>query len=106
MPIIPVTLLNAQTQTLMNVGQGSLSGSAASSTGGVSFSHLFSQGLQGVAASLSQADSAASSYATGGNVSIEQVMLAEQKATLSVDAMTAVQKNVVQSYQAVMNMQV
>lgn len=105
MSINPVVSFSAQ--SLLSVGQGTTSaGASGSSSGSGSFSNMISQALQGVSNTLSQADSAASSYALGGNVSIEQVMLAEQKATLAVDAVTEIQKHVVQSYQAVMNMQV
>ena len=82
------------------------SASNGTNAAGSSFSSMVSQALQGVSNSLNQANNLASSYAVGGNVTIEQLMLAEQKATLAVDAVTEIQKHVVQSYQAVMNMQV
>lgn len=87
-------------------GISATSGSTASSSGNVSFSGMVSQALQGVSSSLNQADQLASSFAVGGNVSIDQLMLAEQQASLAVDTVAQVQQKVVQSYQQLMNMQI
>lgn len=54
----------------------------------------------------SQADSLAASYAAGGPVSVDNLMVAEQKASLGLDMVVQVNNRVVSAYQSVMNMQV
>lgn len=54
----------------------------------------------------SQADSLAASYAAGGPVSVDNLMVAEQKASLALDMVVQVNNRVVSAYQSVMNMQV
>lgn len=53
-----------------------------------------------------QADTLAATYAAGGPVSIDQLMVAEQQASLAVDLVVQVRDKVVSAYQSVMNMQV
>lgn len=71
-----------------------------------SFGQFLSNELEKAKQLGQTADNLAQSYASGGNVSAAQLMIAEQKATLSVDMVAKVSNHVQQAYQTVMNMQV
>jgi flagellar hook-basal body complex protein FliE len=77
-----------------------------SSSPGNSFSSFLSQAIDQASALSNQADATATSYAAGGQVSVDQVMIAEQQASLALDLVVQVRDRVVNAYQTIMNMQV
>jgi flagellar hook-basal body complex protein FliE len=78
----------------------------AASTGGENFSQFLSNAVNQANSVSHQADAAASTYAAGGPVSLDQVMIAEQKASLALDLVVQVRDRAVSAYQTLMNMQV
>lgn len=77
-----------------------------STSTGDSFASFLSQAIDQASALSNQADAAATSYAAGGQVSVDQVMIAEQQASLALDLVVQVRNRVVNAYQSIMNMQV
>lgn len=77
-----------------------------SSTSGTSFSKMLENAIGQVSNTSTQADSMAASYAAGGPVTIDQLMVAEQQASLALDTVVQVRDRVVSAYQSIMNMQV
>jgi len=76
-------------------------------TGSDSSFSTFLQGAIDQANTLSsQADTLSASYAAGGPVSVDQVMIAGQRASLAVDLVVQVRNRAVSAYQSIMNMQV
>lgn len=73
---------------------------------GQSFGKMLNNALSQVNSETSQADSLAVNYAAGGPVSVDQLMMAEQQASLGVDLVVQVRDRVVSAYQSIMNMQV
>jgi flagellar hook-basal body complex protein FliE len=71
-----------------------------------SFADFLGQELDKVNQASQNADQLAQSYATGGNVTAAQLMVAEQQASMSVDMLTQVTNRVQDSYRTLMNMQV
>lgn len=71
-----------------------------------SFGAFLSQAVDQANNLSNQADVTASSYAAGGPVSVDQVMISEQKASLALDLVVQVRNRVVSAYQSIMNMQV
>ncbi|WP_067931410.1 flagellar hook-basal body complex protein FliE [Alicyclobacillus kakegawensis] len=80
----------------------SASGSAKST---MSFSDVLGKALDDVNGILQQADQAAVSYAAGGPTTIDQLMVAEQQASLALDLVVQTRDRVVSAYQSLMNMQ-
>ncbi|RIV29384.1 flagellar hook-basal body complex protein FliE [Alicyclobacillaceae bacterium I2511] len=72
---------------------------------GSGFGQLLSKALTEVNQASSQADGMAAEYAAGGPVSVDQLMVAEQQASLALDLTVQVRDRVVSAYQTVMNMQ-
>ena len=78
---------------------------AASAT--PSFGAMFSQAINNVAESQQTANTLSRSFEQGDpGVSLTQVMVASQKASVSFQAMTQVRNKLIDAYQEVMNMQV
>lgn len=72
-----------------------------------SFGTMFSQAINKVAESQQTASTLSRSFEQGDpGVSLTQVMVATQKASVSFQAMTQVRNKLVEAYQEVMNMQV
>lgn len=67
---------------------------------------MLAQAIDQVNALSNQADALAVEYAAGGPVSIDQLMIAQQEATLAVDLVVQVRDRAVNAYQSLMNMQV
>ncbi|GMA49042.1 hypothetical protein GCM10025857_03990 [Alicyclobacillus contaminans] len=84
----------------------STSTSAAGSAAGSGFADALQNALDQVNATTNEADQLASSFAAGGPVSIDQLMVAEQEASLAVDMVVQVRNRVVSAYQSIMNMQI
>jgi flagellar hook-basal body complex protein FliE len=77
-----------------------------SATQGVGFGKILSDALNGANQLSNQADNMAASYAAGGPVTVDQLMIAEQKASLAVDLVVQVRNRAVSAYQSIMNMQI
>lgn len=73
---------------------------------GTSFGAYLQAALHQANSTVTNADALASQYAMGGNVSVQQLMIAEQQASLAVDTVSQVSNKVVTAYQSVMNMQI
>ena len=72
---------------------------------GPAFAELFKQGIDSVNASQQKAFALADSWEHGDSaVSLEQVMIETQKATVSFRALTEVRNRLVSAYQDIMNM--
>ncbi len=104
--ITPITIPTSLQQAAAATGGSSPSnsGSAASSSGG--FAQALANAVDQTNNALQTADQLASSYAAGGPVSLDQLMVAEQQASLSLDLTVQVQDRVVSAYQSIMNMQI
>ena len=69
------------------------------------FGEMFSNAVNSVNDTQKASGALANAYATGDpSVSLSQVMVASQKASVSFQAMTQVRNKVVEAYQSVMNM--
>ncbi|MCL6626447.1 flagellar hook-basal body complex protein FliE [Alicyclobacillus shizuokensis] len=71
----------------------------------MSFSDVLGKALDDVNGVLQQADQAAVSYAAGGSTTIDQLMVAEQQASLALDLVVQTRDRVISAYQSLMNMQ-
>lgn len=79
---------------------------APSSTTGPSFSSFLQNALDETNQLSSTADQVAQTYAAGGPVTVDQLMVAEQQATLALDTVVQVRDRAVSAYQSIMDMQV
>jgi|GEM_PF-1413862 len=104
-PALVTTLGSALNGNSVASSTGSAN-SAGSSGGGTSFGDFLSQAVDGTNQLLNQANDLAAQYAAGGNVSIDQLMIAEQQASLAVDLTVQTRDRVVSAYQTIMNMQI
>ncbi|WAH35408.1 flagellar hook-basal body complex protein FliE [Alicyclobacillus dauci] len=94
-------------QAVSNVVSGQpLQPSSTVSGQGPSFADFLGQALDKVNQISQNADQLAQSYATGGQVTAAQLMIAEQQASLAVDTVVQVNNRVQQMYSTMMNMQV
>ncbi len=74
---------------------------------GAQFSNLLAQSLQQVSQAQQQASTLATRFEQGApEVSLADVMLSQQKASLQFEAVTQVRNRLVAAYQEIMNMQV
>ena len=83
-----------------------LAGSAPTVGAGQGFGNVLANALDEANQLSNQADTLASTYAAGGPVSVDQLMITEQKASLAVDLVVQVRNRAVSAYQSIMNMQV
>ncbi|GGI94806.1 hypothetical protein GCM10010885_00400 [Alicyclobacillus cellulosilyticus] len=83
-----------------------VNGNGGAVSGAPSFADWLGQALDALAAVTNQADAAAAVYAAGGPVTLDQVMVAEQQATLAVDFAVTVRDRALNAYQTIMNMQI
>jgi flagellar hook-basal body complex protein FliE len=79
---------------------------AVSSSQGTGFATYLAQALDQVNALSNNADQLATEFAAGGPVTVDQLMIAEQKASLAVDLVVQVRNRIVNAYQSIMNMQI
>lgn len=99
--------LTSVSSVLNSTGSPSGAGKSTSQSGsGLNFGDLLSQAVDGTNQLLNQANDLAAEYAAGGNVSIDQLMMAEQQASLAVDLTVQTRNRVVSAYQTIMNMQI
>ncbi|SFU75079.1 flagellar hook-basal body complex protein FliE [Alicyclobacillus macrosporangiidus] len=101
MLVNPVIGANAAGATGPSTGAADGNGDA-----GTGFAGALAKALDAANQTLTAADQTAASYAAGGPVTIDQLMIAEQQATLALDLVVQVRDRVVNAYQSVMNMQV
>ena len=95
-------------------GIGAITNAASSVTGQASqspstypsFGEFLQNAMDSTNQVLNQADTNASVYAAGGPVSVDQLMISEQQASLALDTVVQVRDRVVSAYQSIMNMQV
>lgn len=80
--------------------------SGANSNASSGFSDFLRNAINQANDFSNQADGLSATYAAGGPVSVDQVMIAEQKASLAVDLVVQVRNRAVSAYQSIMNMQV
>lgn len=80
---------------------------AAAATGGTSFSNALGEALRSVSETQTQAGDLQRKFQTGAEgVSLEETMIAMQKAQVGFQAALAVRNRLVSAYTDVMNMQV
>jgi flagellar hook-basal body complex protein FliE len=80
--------------------------SAAAPKAAEGFGDTISAALEAVSQSEFAADSVAESIATGGDASIQDLMISMTKAQLNVDLLVQVRNKAVEAYQEIMRMQV
>lgn len=80
--------------------------SSGSPSGAVGFAKFLDQAIGQANNLTNQADQLSAEYAVGGPISVDQVMIAEQKASLALNTVVQVRDRVVTAYQSIMNMQV
>ena len=80
--------------------------SAASSTTGAGFGDSIASALESVSEAEFAANSLAEDVAMGGETSVQQLMVAMTKASLSVDLLVQVRNRAVEAYQEIMRMQI
>lgn len=79
---------------------------SASSTGSTDgFLTWLGQALQSASDLSGQADALAATYAAGGPVTVDQLMIAEQQASLALSLVVQTRDRAVSAYQTLMNMQ-
>ena len=78
---------------------------AVDDTSGAGFADLLRSSIQGVNEAQASAEEMAAAFESGASdVSLPEVMIALQKASLSFQAMTEVRNRLVTAYQEIMNM--
>ena len=80
--------------------------SAAPAAAADGFGDTISNALQAVSESEFAADAIAESVATGGDATVQQLMVSMNKAQLNVDLLVQVRNKAVEAYQEIMRMQV
>lgn len=86
---------------------GSLDTRATGAADGPSFSSLMQDSIEKVNGDMMQAKAAATAFETGDpGVSLAEVMIASQRASLQFQAMTEVRNKLLTAYQEIMSMQV
>lgn len=99
-PVGPTALLTSLNPT-------STAGTSSSkSSSGTGFGQFLAQAVGNTNQLLNNANQMASAYAAGANVPVDQLMIAEQQASLAVDLTVQVRDRMVSAYQSIMNMQI
>ena len=97
----------AQMRVLSETAKSAPSVETAPAADGPEFSRLFKNSLDQVNALQSNASEMKTAFELGeGDVSLPEVMVAVQKASLSFEAVTQVRNRLLSAYQEIMNMQV
>jgi flagellar hook-basal body complex protein FliE len=78
---------------------------AAPASQGTTFSEWLANALQTASDLSAQADALAAAYAAGEPVTVDQLMIAEQQASLALSLVVQTRDRVVNAYQTLMNMQ-
>ena len=92
--------IGSVTQAAANLG--TTAGAGAGQSAGQTFSQILSNAVSQVAGAQAQANQLAATYAMGGNVTLEQVMLATSRAELLVETAGAVTTRALSAYQSLM----
>ncbi|MCL6637752.1 MAG: flagellar hook-basal body complex protein FliE [Alicyclobacillus sp.] len=71
-----------------------------------SFSDILANVWDAANQAVQQADNAAAEYTAGGPVTLDQLMVKEQQASLALDLVVQVRNRVVNAYQTLMNLQI
>lgn len=100
LPGFHLSMLQVKPPQVQSANAGSMGQS------GTSFSQVLGDALNQANQLSTQADQLSASYAAGGPVSVDQLMIAEQQASAALDLVVQVRNRVVSAYQSVMNMQV
>jgi flagellar hook-basal body complex protein FliE len=79
---------------------------APAKTTGAGFGETISKALQAVSDAEASADMVAQDLASGGDSSVQDLMVAMSKASLSVDLLVQVRNRAVEAYQEIMRMQI
>ena len=87
-------------QAALNLG--TTGAAAAGKSAGQEFQQILSSAIAQVTGAQAQANQLAATYAMGGNVTLEQVMLATSKAELLVETAGAVTTRAIAAYQSLM----
>ena len=78
----------------------------ASPTKGAGFGETIGKALEAVSDAEQHADAVAQDVASGGDSSVQDLMVAMSKASLSVDLLVQVRNRAVEAYQEIMRMQI
>lgn len=89
---------------LVNQPVGSQSTTPA--TGSVGFAQFLANAVDQANQVSNAADATAASYVAGGPVTMGDLMVAEQKASLALDLVVQVRNRAVSAYQSIMSMQI
>jgi len=79
---------------------------SSSTAGSANFGKFLSDALNQANDLAGAANTSAQTYAAGGPVTLDQVMVDEQKASLALNLVVQVRDRVVSAYQTIMSMQV
>lgn len=85
---------------------GSISAGAAGSSPATGFGDTIASALESVSQAEFNADALATDVALGGDTSVQELMVAMTKASLSVDLLVQVRNKAVEAYQEIMRMQI
>jgi flagellar hook-basal body complex protein FliE len=104
---IAINQVLAQMRSMAAGASNESQNTAAAQASGVNFSSLMQDSIEDVNASMMQAKALATSFETGDpQVSIAEVMIASQRASLQFQAATEVRNKLLTAYQEIMSMQV
>jgi flagellar hook-basal body complex protein FliE len=98
--VLPTSLLSSMPLTSPSASQ------PTGSVTGPSFGQFLSGAVDQANSLSNQADVLASQYAAGAPVSVDQLMISEQQASMALGLVVQVRDRVVSAYQSVMNMQI
>ena len=107
---VAINQVLAQMRSIANAAGSELGPLGSRQTGdaeGTSFSTLMQDSIEKVNADMMEAKAAATAFESGDpGVSIAEVMIASQRASLQFQAMTEVRNKMLTAYQEIMSMQV
>jgi flagellar hook-basal body complex protein FliE len=102
-----VDAILARMEALQGAARGDKPASVASPDGGVSFTNMLRDAVRDVNAAQNTAQAQAQAFQLGDqSVSIEQVMISMQQASLSFQGMVAVRNKLVEAYREISNLAV
>ena len=107
---IAINQVLAQMRSMQALAQGQAAGAASAAAETVSnsqFSNLMTQSIANVNASMQESKAVTAAFESGDpSVSLAEVMITAQKASLQFTGMTEVRNKLLNAYQEVMNMPV
>ena len=102
-----VDAILARMEALQGAARGEKPASVSSPDGGVAFTNMLRDAVRDVNAAQNTAQAQAQAFQLGDqSVSIEQVMISMQQASLSVQGMVAVRNKLVEAYREISNLAV